>query len=148
MRRILVDVTTLYGLLFSSGQSDRGLGLFDGGAMATGDGGAADAVFPQSVAGRNGHIRTINRATRRDEIGDIGDVAFHQIDNEHAWNVRIGNAIETDFAGTVLQRHPILDLHDGRRLRLFLQIVGNQGAPRLDIVFEIGLVRSGNDDRG
>ena len=31
VRRILVDVTTLYGLLFRSSQSDGGLAFFDGG---------------------------------------------------------------------------------------------------------------------
>src|SRR5437879_13679517 len=66
VRRILVDVTTLYGLLFRSSQSDGGLAFFDVGAMPTGDGGAAVAVFPRGDTSRNGDGRTSDRDKRRE----------------------------------------------------------------------------------
>ena len=59
--------------------------------------GAGDAEFPHRLADRHRRLRTLDRPARRDEIGDIENVALDHVADEHALDVRIGECCRGGF---------------------------------------------------
>src|SRR4051812_1548293 len=90
-------------------------GAFDRRAMTADEGEvfAVDLELPEAVADGNRIIRPLYRAARRDEIGDIDQLAVEHMADEHALDMRIGqprigfairciDVVEADFRRIVL----------------------------------------------
>src|SRR5207247_9270202 len=76
----------------------RHVRLLAGGAVATGDGGALDAVFLERIADRDRAGRAVDlRTARRQQVGGVDDVLLGDVDQEIAVHVRIRDVVEADF---------------------------------------------------
>src|SRR5215813_3077320 len=110
-------------LLLTRGQGWCDVSLFGERAMATGNRGAGDAVFPQHLTHSGRGFRTVDRATRRDEIGHIQNVSRRHVCEEKALDVGILNIVDANFGGIILEGHLVLHLDDLGSSWLSLQII-------------------------
>src|SRR5438034_5939445 len=133
-------------LSLARGQGGPDVSLFGERAMATGNRGAGDGVFPQRLAYSGRGFRTVDRAARRDEIGHIQNVPRRHVCEEKALDVGILNVVEANFGGIILKGHLVLHFDDLGSSWLSLQIIRNDCARCFDVLFEIGLIRSRNDN--
>ena len=79
------------------------------------------------VLGQRGACRGLRRFRAwRPQVALINDIARHDVRDQHAIDVRIGNAMEIDLDALVFQFQLILDLGDFRGNVLLFEFVGHR----------------------